>query len=103
MEKKQPRQMRSLGDMPRGVIICEVIGVILLIMVYLTVNDHIALPEFLRSKNALMAMAFTGLACLIPAAVNIVWRAVSTLPAIGIDSKTKTEKKEPQDKNEKRQ
>ncbi|OBU04207.1 DUF1418 family protein [Morganella psychrotolerans] len=103
MEKKQPRQMRSLGDMPRGVIICEVIGVILLILVYLAVNDHIALPEFLRSKNALMAMAFTGLACLIPAAVNIVWRAVSTLPAIGIDSKTKTEKKEPQDQNEKRQ
>ncbi|HCM63785.1 MAG TPA: DUF1418 domain-containing protein [Morganella sp. (in: Bacteria)] len=103
MEKKQPRQMRSLGDMPRGVIICEVIGVILLILVYLAVNDHIVLPEFLRSKNALMVMAFTGLACLIPAAVNIVWRAVSTLPAIGIDSKTKTEKKEPQDKNEKRQ
>lgn len=93
MTRKQPRQMRSLGDMPRPVIICEVIGVILLVLVYLAVNDFISLPGFMSSKNALMVMAFAGLGCLVPAAINIVWRAISAMPSVGIDSKSGADKK----------
>lgn len=103
MANKQPRQMRSLGDMPRPVIICEVIGVILLLLVYLAVNDFIALPGIMSSKNVLMVMAFAGLACLVPAAINIVWRAISVLPSVGIDSKNGADKKPRQNKNKKKQ
>lgn len=105
MTRKQPRQMRSLGDMPRPVIICEVIGVILLVLVYLAVNDFISLPGFMSSKNALMVMvmAFAGLGCLVPAAINIVWRAISAMPSVGIDSKSGADKKTRQKKNEKKQ
>ena len=103
MTRKQPRQMRSLGDMPRPVIICEVIGVILLVLVYLAVNDFISLPGFMSSKNALMVMAFAGLGCLVPAAINIVWRAISAMPSVGIDSKSEADKKTRQKNNEKKQ
>ncbi|MBW5407305.1 YbjC family protein [Morganella morganii] len=103
MANKQPRQMRSLGDMPRPVIICEVIGVILLLLVYLAVNDFIALPGVTGSKNALMVMTFAGLGCLVPAAINIVWRAISALPSVGFDNKSGADKKTRQNKNEKKQ
>lgn len=35
--------MRSLGDMPRIVIISEVLGMLLLVVAYLSINDFLSL------------------------------------------------------------
>lgn len=36
--------MRSLGDMPRIVIVSEVLGMLLLVVAYLSINDFVSLP-----------------------------------------------------------
>lgn len=36
--------MRSLGNMPRIVIISEVLGLLLLVVAYLSINNYLSLP-----------------------------------------------------------
>lgn len=86
MNKKPQSAMRSLSDLPKPILLLEGIGILLLIVVLLAMNDYILLPEPLMEQGALVTMIMVGIGCLIPATVNIVWRAIHGLTFLGIDS-----------------
>lgn len=69
--------MRSLGDMPRIVIISEVLGMLLLVVAYLSINDFLSLPGTMGTPAIAIIMIFIGIGLMIPAAVYIVWRVAS--------------------------
>lgn len=78
--------MRSLADMPKPVLFLEGIGILLLITVLLATNNYITLPDWLASSGAIVSMVLVGMGCLIPAMINIIWRAVHGLTFLGIDN-----------------
>ncbi|HGN1706552.1 TPA: YbjC family protein [Providencia rettgeri] len=86
------RTMRSLGDMPKPILVLEGIGIILLIVVLLTLNDYITLPEPLMQQGVIITMIMVGIGCLVPAMINIVWRAIHGLTFLGIDNKLENSK-----------
>ncbi len=81
------KAMRSLADMPKLVILLEVLGVGLLALAYLSITDSIILSPLLMTTEAHIAMILLGMGCLIPAAIHIIWRAVYNLSFLGIDHK----------------
>ncbi|MFV8765725.1 DUF1418 family protein, partial [Yersinia enterocolitica] len=53
--------MRSLGDMPRIVIILEALGMILLVVAYLSINDYLSLPGAIGTPTVAIIMIFVGI------------------------------------------
>ncbi|WP_265524771.1 YbjC family protein [Providencia rustigianii] len=80
--------MRSLADMPKPVLVLEGIGIILLMTVLLATNGYITLPEILASSSSIITMILVGVGCLVPAMINIIWRAVHGLTFLGMDNKS---------------
>ncbi|WP_240042197.1 YbjC family protein [Photorhabdus khanii] len=91
--KSHKDRMSSLVDMPKQVILLEIIGIGWLILAYLTVNDIVILTDLLMTPVAHIVMIFVGIGCLVPAAVNIIWRAVYCLSFLGIDDKKESKNK----------
>ncbi|AYA40734.1 YbjC family protein [Xenorhabdus nematophila] len=87
MKKESSKEMRSLADMPKLVILLEAFGMGLLALVYLSTTDSIILSPLLMTAEAHIAMILLGIGCLIPAAIHIIWRAVYNLSFLGIDHK----------------
>lgn len=85
MSKKKLSAMRSFADMPKIVIILEVIGILILLLVYLVINNYIELAALFMKKGVLLAMIMLAIGCMIPAIINIVWRALPKLNFFGID------------------
>ncbi|WP_369308246.1 DUF1418 family protein [Providencia rettgeri] len=81
------RAMRSLADMPKPILILEGIGIILLIIILLALNGYISLPEPLMHQGVIVTIIMVAIGCLIPAMINIVWRAIHGLTFLGIDNK----------------
>ncbi|CNK01679.1 Protein of uncharacterised function (DUF1418) [Yersinia frederiksenii] len=69
--------MRSLGDMPRIVIISEALGMLLLVVAYLSINDYLSLPGSMGTPAVAVAVIFIGIGLMLPAAAYIVWRVAS--------------------------
>lgn len=69
--------MRSLGDMLRIVIISEALGMLLLVVAYLSINDYLSLPGSMGTPAVAVAMIFIGIGLMLPAAAYIVWRVAS--------------------------
>lgn len=90
MINKPQRQMRSLSDLPKPILILEGIGIALLIVVLLAMNGYLELPDPLMQKGALVAIVMVGIGCLIPATISIVWRAIHGLSFLGIDNQKNT-------------
>lgn len=68
--------MRSFGDLPRSVLVLEGIGMLLLILSYLSIHDVVNLPGMLGSQQVAIGMIFLGVALMVPAAAFLVWRIV---------------------------
>jgi Protein of unknown function (DUF1418) len=66
--------MRSPRDMPRIVIISEVLGMLLLVVAYLSINGYFSLPGSMGTSAAAIIMIFIGIGLMMPAAACIVWR-----------------------------
>ncbi|WP_145513783.1 YbjC family protein [Yersinia massiliensis] len=92
--------MRSLGDMPRIVIISEVLGMLLLVVAYLSINDFVSLPGSMGTPTVAIMMIFVGIGLMVPAAVCIVWRVASGFgPLLGsADRVSRPQTKKEQDK-----
>ncbi|MFS1564391.1 MAG: DUF1418 family protein [Candidatus Arsenophonus phytopathogenicus] len=82
--RKKLSAMRSFGDMPKFVIILEVIG-LLLLLVYLVIDNYIELAALFMKNGVLLAMIMLAIGCMIPAIIHIVWRALPKLSFFGID------------------
>lgn len=93
MEKPSNQDMRTLSDMPKAVMIIEVIGIILLVTAYLYINQYITSPEWFASYAGQLTLVVFGVICMIPAAIHIVWRAIYRLTFLGVDSKAIDNKK----------
>ncbi|HFK7185009.1 TPA: YbjC family protein [Serratia odorifera] len=68
--------MRSFGDLPRPVLALEGVGMVMLVLAYLSIHDYVQLPGWLGSQTAAVGMIFLGVALMIPAAAFLVWRVV---------------------------
>ncbi|MFV8906764.1 YbjC family protein [Serratia fonticola] len=68
--------MRSFGDLPRFVLVLEGLGMVLLILSYLSIHDYVRLPGMLASQQAAVGMIFLGVFMMVPAAAFLVWRVV---------------------------
>nr|WP_315290015.1 YbjC family protein [Serratia proteamaculans] len=68
--------MRSFGDLPRTVLVLEGLGMLLLVLAYLSIHSHVQLPGWLASQQAAVGMIFLGVALMVPAAAFLVWRVV---------------------------
>ncbi|TQI79869.1 uncharacterized protein DUF1418 [Serratia fonticola] len=68
--------MRSFGDLPRTVLVLEGLGMVLLVLSYLSIHDFVRLPGLLGSQQAAVGMIFLGVALMVPAAAFLVWRVV---------------------------
>jgi hypothetical protein len=65
--------MRSLGSLPKPVLVLEVIGIIFLFLSYLSLNGYVTLPTPIGSATAAIVMVFLGIALMVPAAACMVW------------------------------
>lgn len=68
--------MRSFGDLPRTVLVLEGLGMLSLVLAYLSIHGHVQLPGWLASQQAAVGMIFLGVALMVPAAAFLVWRVV---------------------------
>lgn len=92
--------MRSLADMPKPVLFLEAIGIVLLMIVLLVTNGYLKLPEPFMQQGVIVTMIFVAIGCLIPAMINIIWRAVHGLSFLGIDNKQPTNPRLPKTETE---
>ncbi|MEQ4923854.1 YbjC family protein [Proteus hauseri] len=93
MGKPSNRDMRTLSDMPKPIIIIEVIGIVLLVMAYLYINQYITSPQWFGTYTGQLTLVALGVICMIPPAIHIVWRAFHRLTFLGIDQKPADNKK----------
>lgn len=98
MVKPTQKEMKTLSDMPKPIIIIEVIGIILLIIAYLYINQYITTPEWFASYTGQLTLVVLGVMCMIPPAMHIVWRAIYRLTFLGIDAKQTEKKSKKEDK-----
>ena len=63
--------MRTIGVLPKSVLMLEIIGMVLLSLALLSLNDYLTLPAPLNSPLACVLM--------LPAAVALMWRVAQLL------------------------
>lgn len=71
--------MRTIGVLPKSVLILEIMGMVLLSLALLSLNDYLTLPAPLNSSLACVAMIFLGVLLMLPAAVVLMWRIAQLL------------------------
>lgn len=100
MEKPSNRDMKSLSDMPKPIIIIEIIGIILLVVAYLYINQYMTSPQWLGTYTGQLTLVVLGVICMIPPAIHIVWRAIYRLTFLRIDHKSLNNKKKKENNEE---
>ncbi|UZY12595.1 YbjC family protein [Yersinia ruckeri] len=91
--------MRALGDMPKRVMLLEALGILLLVLAYLSLHQYLILPAGLSEPTVAIMMIFIGIGLMIPAAACIVWRVAQGFgPLLGMN---RIDKKEPTDADKK--
>lgn len=79
--------MRAIGALPKSVLMLEIIGMVLLSLALLSLNDYLTLPAPLGSPLACVVMIFLGVLLMLPAAVVLTWR-IAQLVALQLMSRT---------------
>ena len=91
--------MRSLGALPKSVLILEAIGMVVLSAAWLSLNQYVTLPDPLASQLAAVVMIFVGIALMLPAAAVLFWSIARTVAPqlMNSDLSRKKEKKDDTD------
>lgn len=71
--------MRAFGQLPKPVLVLEVLGILLLGVAMISINHWLTLPDWLSGKGAATLMIFAGIALMLPAAVTMMWRTAQAL------------------------
>jgi uncharacterized membrane protein YqjE len=66
--------MKSLGALPKSVLVLEAVGMILLALAWLSLNQYISLPVPFASPMAAVVMIFAGIFLMLPAAFSLFWK-----------------------------
>lgn len=91
--------MRSLGALPKSVLILEAIGMVVLAAAWLSLNQYVTLPAPFASQLAAVVMIFVGIALMLPAAAVLFWSIARTVAPqlMNSDLPRKKEKKDDTD------
>lgn len=71
--------MRSPAALPKSVLVVEFIGMVLLTLVWLSLNQYVSLPAPFSSPTAALLMIFAGILLMLPAAVALIWRVAKVV------------------------
>lgn len=71
--------MRTIGALPKSVLILEMVGMVLLALALLSLNHYLTLPAPFNTSLAVVAMLFLGILLMIPAALVFVWQVAQRL------------------------
>lgn len=71
--------MRTIGVLPKSVLMLEIMGMVLLSLALLLLNDYLTLPASLNSPLVWVVMIFLGVLLMLPAAVMLMWRIAQLL------------------------
>ncbi|EAR7789341.1 DUF1418 family protein [Salmonella enterica] len=71
--------MRTIGVLPKSVVLLECLGMILLALALLLLNHYFTLPAPFNTPLAGVLMVFLGVVLILPAAVAMMWRIAQTL------------------------
>ena len=71
--------MRAIGKLPKGVLILEFIGMMLLAVALLSVSDSLSLPEPFSRPEVQILMIFLGVLLMLPAAVVVIFQVAKRL------------------------
>ncbi|HHG8772607.1 TPA: YbjC family protein [Raoultella planticola] len=66
--------MRSPAVLPKSVLLVEIIGIVLLALAWLSLNQYLRLPAPFSSPTAALLMIFLGILLMLPAAIALMWR-----------------------------
>jgi hypothetical protein len=66
--------MRSPGALPKSILIVELVGMALLTLAWLSLNQYVHLPAPFAGPTAALIMIFAGILLMIPAALALMWR-----------------------------
>ncbi|EEE1374442.1 YbjC family protein [Salmonella enterica subsp. diarizonae] len=65
--------MRTIGVLPKSILILECLGMILLALALLSLNHYLTLPAPFNTVWAGVLMVFLGVVLILPAAVAMMW------------------------------
>ena len=78
--------MRSPAALPKSVLVVEFIGMVLLTLAWLSLNQYVSLPAPFSSlpapfssPTAALLMIFAGSLLMLPAAVALIWRVAKVV------------------------
>lgn len=92
--------MRAFTQLPRAVLVLEVLGIVLLILSYLTLHEMLPLPSPLTGKLAATVMIFAGIALMLPAATVMMWRTARVMAPDLFNTRSSRDKPKPGDPND---
>lgn len=71
--------MRSPAALPKSVLVVEFIGMVLLTLAWLSLNQYVSQPAPFSSLTAALLMIFAGILLMLPAAVALIWRVAKVV------------------------
>ncbi|HBQ79161.1 MAG TPA: hypothetical protein DD850_07705 [Erwinia persicina] len=92
--------MRAFSQLPRPVLVLEVLGMVLLILSYLTLHEMLPLPSLFTGKLAATVMIFAGIALMLPAATVMMWRTARVMAPDLFNTRSSREKPKPGDSHD---
>ncbi|WP_336106037.1 YbjC family protein [Klebsiella pneumoniae] len=66
--------MRKFAPLPKSILLVEILGMGLLTLAWLSLNQYVQLPAPIASPTAALVMLFAGIVLMIPAALVVMWR-----------------------------
>ncbi|MEN3754954.1 YbjC family protein [Mangrovibacter yixingensis] len=64
--------MRSLGALPKSVLLLETLGIVLLCVAWLVAHGVISVTAFLATDMAVILLIFSGIVLMLPAAIVLI-------------------------------
>ena len=92
--------MRAFSQLPRPVLILEVLGILLLVLSYLTLHEMLPLPAPLSGRLAATVTIFAGIALMLPAALVMMWRTARLMAPDLFNTRPSRDKKPPGDNHD---
>ncbi|WP_313050279.1 DUF1418 family protein [Atlantibacter subterraneus] len=83
--------MRSLGALPKPVLILEAVGMVVLGTAWLSLKGYVDLPAPFNNASWGIVMVFLGVLLMLPAAVALVWNMGQNMAPLLFKSSAKSE------------
>ncbi|MCM0838231.1 YbjC family protein [Klebsiella pneumoniae] len=68
------RRDAKICPLPKSIMLVEILGMGLLTLAWLSLNQYVQLPAPIASPTAALVMLFAGIVLMIPAAIVVMWR-----------------------------